>query len=54
VPVPLSVPPAFTAMVELAIVPLTSSVPPLMVQGIAVALVPVRVQVDVPILLKVE
>ena len=54
VPVPPSVPPAFTAMVELAIVPLTLSVPPLMVQGIAVALVPVSVQVEAPILLKVE
>lgn len=53
VPVPLKMPP-FTVMVELANVPLTLRVPLLMVQGIAVALVPVSVQVESPILLKVE
>jgi hypothetical protein len=53
VPVPPSVPPAFTVMVELASVPFTAKVPALMVHGSAALLVPVSVQVDVPILLKV-
>ena len=49
VPVPARVPPPFTVMVELAIVPLTASVPALIVHDSAAAFVPVSVQVLLPI-----
>ena len=51
VPMPSSVPPPFTAMLELIIVPFAASVPPLIVQGSAAAFVPIKVQVELPILL---
>ena len=53
VPLPPSVPPAFTVMFEFAIEPSTDKVPALTVQGSAAALVPVSVQIEVPILLNV-
>src|SRR5262249_53391077 len=49
VPVPASVPPLLTVMVELAIEPFTISMPALTVQGIAAELVPVSVQVLAPV-----
>jgi hypothetical protein len=49
VPLPASVPPAFTVMVALAMVPFTAKVPALIVQGSAAAFVPVKVQVLLPV-----
>ena len=53
VPLPPSVPPLLTAMVDDGIAPLTLSTPPLIVQLVACEGVPVSVQVDPSILLKV-
>ena len=52
VPLPPSVPPAFTVMAELAIEPFTDSVPALIAQDSAAALVPVKVQVLLPVFWK--
>jgi hypothetical protein len=52
VPVPPRVPPPFTVMVELVIVPSANNVPALMVHGNTAVLVPVKAQVLLPVFWK--
>ena len=52
VPMPASVPPLFTVIVELGIVPFTTRVPALIAQGSAAVFVPVSVQVLAPVFWK--